>query len=155
MKVLFIDNVENVGKRGDIKEVKDGFARNHLLPKNFAIRATNSNIKSWEKRLHALKLKDTKIFEDAQAIANSLQNTTITITAKAGEEDKLFGSVNSQNIADSLNAEGHNISRKNIQIKEPIKKLGEYSIAVKIHPEVTASIALKVVKEDEIKNEEQ
>ncbi len=149
MKVLLIDNVENVGRRGDIKEVKDGFARNHLLPKNFAIRATDANIKSWEKRLHALKLKDAKVLEDAQAIASSLNDISITIAVKAGEDDKLFGSVSSQNIADSLNEKEFNISRKDIQLKEPIKQLGEHSIPIKIHPEVTANITLKVVREDD------
>ncbi len=152
MKVLFIENVENVGKRGEIKEVKNGFARNYLLPKNFALIATNSNIKSWEKRLNTLKLHDAKIFEDAQVIATSLNGTTITILVKAGEEGKLFGSVSSQNIADSLDEKGFKISRKDIQLEEPIKQLGEYSIAIKVHPEVNAKIVLHVVREDEDKN---
>jgi len=114
--------------------------------------ATNSNIKSWEKRLNTLKLHDAKIFEDAQVIATSLNGTTITILVKAGEEGKLFGSVSSQNIADSLDEKGFKISRKDIQLEEPIKQLGEYSIAIKVHPEVNAKIVLHVVREDEDKN---
>ena len=149
MKVLFIENVENTGKRGEIKKVKNGFARNYLLPKKLALRATNSNIKSWEVRLNALKLKDAKIIEDAQTIADSLNNLVATITVKAGEEGKLFGSVTSQNIADSLNGRGFNIDKRDIQLKEPIKELGNYNIAVKVHTEITANIVLDVVREEE------
>ncbi|MGI9534101.1 MAG: 50S ribosomal protein L9 [Thermodesulfobacteriota bacterium] len=149
MKVLFIENVENVGKRGDIKEVKNGLARNFLLPQKLALRATNSNIKTWEVRLNALKLKDAKVLEDAQAIADSLNNVAITIMVKAGEEDKLFGSVTSQNIADSVNKNGFNIDKKDVQLKEPIKELGNYNIGVKVHSEVTANIILDIVREEE------
>ena len=149
MKVLFIENVENIGKRGEIKEVKNGLARNFLLPQKLALRATHSNIKTWEVRLNALKLKDAKILENAQAIAESLRDTAITIAVKAGEEGKLFGSVTSQNIADSLNEKGFNIGRKDVQLKEPIKELGNFNIGVKVHPEVTADIILDVVREEE------
>lgn len=149
MKVLFIENVENIGKRGEIKDVKNGLARNYLLPKKLALRATNSNIKTWEVRLNALKLKDAKILEDAQAIAESLNNLAVSIKVKAGEEDKLFGSVTSQNIADSLNERGYNIDKKDVLLKESIKELGNYNIGVKVHPEVTANFVLDVVKEEE------
>ena len=149
MKVLFIENVENVGKRGEIKEVKNGLARNFLLPQKLALRATNSNIKTWEVRLNALKLKDAKVLEDAQAIADSLNNVAITIIVKAGEEDKLFGSVTSQNITDSVNKKGFSIDKKDVLLKEPIKELGNYKIGVKVHPEVTANIVLDVVREEE------
>ena len=149
MKVLFIENVENIGKRGEIKEVKNGLARNYLLPQRLALRATNSNIKTWEVRLNALKLKDAKILEDAQAIAEKLNEVAITIPVKAGEEDKLFGSVTSQNISDSLNEKGFSIDKKDILLKDSIKELGNYNIDVKVHPEVTAKIVLDVVREEE------
>lgn len=153
MKVLFIENVENIGKRGEIKEVKNGLARNFLLPKRLALRATHSNIKTWEVRLNALKLKDAKILEDAQAIAESLNDVALNIAVKAGEEDKLFGSVTSQNIADSLNEKGFSIDKKDVLLKESIKELGNYKIGVKVHPEVTANIVLDVVKEEEPETE--
>ena len=149
MKVLFLENVENIGKRGEIKEVKNGLARNYLLPQKLALRATHSNIKTWEVRLNALKLKDAKVLEDAQAIAESLNNVSITIAVKAGEEDKLFGSVTSQNIADSLNEKGFSIDKKDVLLKESIKELGNFTIGVKVHPEVTANIVLDVVREEE------
>lgn len=149
MKVLLLDNIENIGKRGDVKEVKNGLARNFLLPKKLALRATDHNIKAWESRLNSLKLKDAKIVEDAQAIADTLNTVAISIAVKAGEEDKLFGSVTTQNISDALKEQGHEVDRKTILLPEAIKTLGNFDIPIKIHPEVTANIKLDVVKEEE------
>ena len=149
MKVLLLDNVENIGKRGDVKEVKNGLARNFLLPKKLALRATDHNIRAWESRLNSLKLKDAKIVEDAQAIADGLNTVEISIAVKAGEEDKLFGSVTTQHISDSLKEQGYEVDRKTIQLAEPIKTLGNFDIPIKLHPEVTANIKLDVVKESE------
>ena len=149
MKVLLLDNIENIGKRGEVKEVKNGLARNFLLPKKLALRATDHNIRAWESRLNSLKLKDAKIVEDAQAIADGLNTVEISIAVKAGEEDKLFGSVTTQHISDSLKEKGYEVDRKTIQLAEPIKTLGNYDIPIKLHPEVTANIKLDVVKESE------
>jgi len=149
MKVLLLDNIENIGKRGEVKEVKNGLARNFLLPKKLALRATDHNIKAWENRLNSLKLKDAKIVEDVQAIADKLNTIEISIAVKAGEEDKLFGSVTTQNISDSLKEKGVEVDRKTIILSEPIKTLGNFDITIKLHPEVTANIKLDVVKEEE------
>ena len=149
MKVLLLDNIENIGKRGEVKEVKNGLARNFLLPKKLALRATDHNIRAWESRLNSLKLKDAKIVEDAQAIADGLNTVEISIAVKAGEEDKLFGSVTTQHISDSLKEQGYEVDRKTIQLAEPIKTLGNFDIPIKLHPEVTANIKLDVVKESE------
>jgi large subunit ribosomal protein L9 len=149
MKVLLLDNIENIGKRGEVKEVKNGLARNFLLPKKLALRATDHNIKAWENRLNSLKLKDAKIVGDVQAIADTLNTIEISITVKAGEEDKLFGSVTTQNISDSLKEKGFEVDRKTIILSEPIKTLGNFDIPIKLHPEVTANIKLDVVKEEE------
>ncbi len=149
MKVLLLDNIEHIGKRGEVKEVKNGLARNFLLPKKLALRATEHNIKAWEGRLNALKLKDAKIVEDAQAIADTLNTVELSIAVKAGEEDKLFGSVTTQNISDALSEKGYDVDRKSILLSESIKTLGNFDIPVKLHPEVTASIKLDVVKEEE------
>ena len=149
MKVLLLDNIENIGKRGEVKEVKNGLARNFLLPKKLALRATDHNIRAWESRLNSLKLKDAKIVEDAQAIADGLNTVEISIAVKAGEEDKLFGSVTTQHISDSLKEKGYEVDRKTIQLAEPIKTLGNFDIPIKLHPEVTANIKLDVVKESE------
>jgi len=149
MKVLLLDNIENIGKRGEVKEVKNGLARNFLLPKKLALRATDHNIKAWENRLNSLKLKDAKIVGDVQAIADTLNTIEISIVVKAGEEDKLFGSVTTQNISDSLKEKGFEVDRKTIILSEPIKTLGNFDIPIKLHPEVTANIKLDVVKEEE------
>ena len=149
MKVLLLDNIENVGKRGEVKEVKNGLARNFLLPKKLALRATEHNIKAWENRLNSLKLKDTKIVEDAQAIADTLNAVAVSITVKAGEDDKLFGSVTTQHISDSLKAKGYEVDRKTILLSEPIKTLGSYDVPIKLHLGVTAQIKVDVVKEEE------
>ncbi len=149
MKVLLLDNIENIGKRGEVKEVKNGLARNFLLPKKLALRATEHNIRTWESRLNSLKLKDAKIVEDAQAIADTLNAVAVSIAVKAGEEDKLFGSVTTQHIADSLKEKGFEIDRKTILLSEPIKSLGSFDVPIKLHPEVTAQIKVDVVKEEE------
>lgn len=149
MKVLLLDNIENIGKRGEVKEVKNGLARNFLLPKKLALRATDHNIKAWEGRLNALKLKDAKIVGDAQTIADTLNTVELSIAVKAGEEDKLFGSVTTQNISDALSEKGYDIDRKTILLSESIKTLGNFNIPIKLHPEVTANIKLDVVKEEE------
>jgi len=149
MKVLLLDNIENIGKRGEVKEVKNGLARNFLLPKKLALRATEHNIRTWESRLNSLKLKDAKIVEDAQAIADTLNAVAVSIAVKAGEEDKLFGSVTTKHIADSLKEKGFEIDRKTILLSEPIKTLGSFDVPIKLHPEVTAQIKVDVVKEEE------
>ena len=146
MKVLLLDNIENIGKRGEVKEVKNGLARNFLLPKKLALRATDHNIKAWENRLNSLKLKDAKIVEDAQAIADTLNTIEISIAVKAGEEDKLFGSVTSQNIADSLAEQGYKFEKRKILLDEPIKTLGIYSVPIKLLTEVTGTVKVWVVK---------
>ena len=117
--------------------------------KKLALRATDHNIKAWENRLNSLKLKDAKIVGDVQAIADTLNTIEISITVKAGEEDKLFGSVTTQNISDSLKEKGFEVDRKTIILSEPIKTLGNFDIPIKLHPEVTANIKLDVVKEEE------
>lgn len=148
MKVIFTSDVENIGRKGEIKEVANGLARNFLIPKKLAIRATDANLKSWEYRLNAIKEKDKKNLEDAREIAESMKDVSISISMKAGEENKLFGSVTSQNISDSLKEKGFDVDKKDIVLNESIKSLGNYSIPVKLHPEVLLNISLEVIKEE-------
>lgn len=149
MKVILIDDVNNIGKKGEIKEVKNGLARNYLIPKKLAIRANPGNIKIWEQKLQSLKHKDLNILDDAKAIASSLENVSISIPMKAGEEDKLFGSVTSQNISDSLKEKGYDIDKKDIVLEELIKSLGQYTVPIKLHPEVNVNISVEVIKEED------
>jgi ribosomal protein L9 len=148
MKVILISDVESFGKKGEVKDVKDGFARNYLFPKKFAVEATPENMKTWERQKQSLKKKEEGVKAEAEALAEKLNGVSCTIPMKAGEEDKLFGSVTSQNISDALSKHGFDISRKDIQLEEPIKTLGTYEIPIKLHPQVTANIKVEVVKEE-------
>jgi large subunit ribosomal protein L9 len=149
MKVILISDVENIGSVGDVKDVKNGMARNYLFPRKLAIKATEANLKAWESRIEAIRLRKTEILENAKALAEKLEGLEISIPAKSGEEDRLFGSVTSQNISDALGEKGFEISRRDIALDGTIKALGTYSVALKLHTDVTQQITVNVVKEEE------
>lgn len=146
MKVILLNNIDKLGKAGEIVSVKEGYARNYLIPNNKARVATPGNMKI----LDALKKKqaaeELKKLEEAQILAGKISGLSLTITAQAGEEEKLFGSVSNEDIAGSLAEQGINIDKKEIILDEPIKKLGSYQVTVKIHPEVKANLRVWVVK---------
>lgn len=147
MKVILISDVESIGKRGDLMDVKDGLAANFLIPKKLAVKATPGNIKAWEQKNASLKKKEDKAKSDAEAHASRLEGTKLTIAVKVGEEEKIFGSVTSQSISDALKEKGFEISRKQIDLENPIKSLGAHEVPVKIYHEVTATITVEVVEE--------
>lgn len=147
MKIILKEDVQNLGQPGDIVMVKDGFARNYLLPRKLALAATAQNMKIYEqerKRVEAKRLQDKA---DAEAFAAKLKNVSLTVAVAVGEEDKVFGSVTAQNIADLLQSNGIEIDRRRILLNEPIKALGVYEIPIKVHSEVEAAVKLWVVKE--------
>ncbi|MCX5687833.1 MAG: 50S ribosomal protein L9 [Candidatus Omnitrophica bacterium] len=146
MKVILIEDVKNVGSMGDIIDIKDGFARNFLFPKNLAKIAVGQNLKivdSIKKKKLVVAAKEKK---EAEAIMAKIAAFSCTIPMEAGEDDKLFGSVTSQDISRAFEMEGLNVEKRKIILEEPIKKLGVYNIAVKLHPEVTAEVKVWVVK---------
>jgi large subunit ribosomal protein L9 len=147
MKVILISDVESIGKRGDLMDVKDGLAANFLIPKKLAVKATPGNIKAWEQKSASLRKKEDKAKADAEAHAAKLHGTKLTIAVKVGEEEKIFGSVTSQSISDALKEKGFEISRKQIDLDAPIKALGTHEVPVKIYHEVTAIISVEVVEE--------
>ncbi|NIT14758.1 MAG: 50S ribosomal protein L9, partial [Candidatus Dadabacteria bacterium] len=147
MKVILTTDVDFVGYMGEIKEVKRGLARNYLLPKKLAVEATPGNIKVWEQKQKIVEKHQIKRKQDAESLATNLGSVTCNIKVKVGEEGKLFGSVTAQNISDDLADKGYKISKKDIVLASSIKETGTYDIAVKIHPEVSASV--KVVVESE------
>ena len=149
MKVILISDVENIGNVGDVKDVKNGMARNYLFPRKLAIKATEANLKAWKSRIETIRLRKTEILENAKALAEKLEGLEITIPAKSGEEDRLFGSVTSQNISDALGEKGFEISRRDIVLDGTIKALGTYSVALKLHTDVTQQITVNVVKEEQ------
>jgi len=147
MKVILKENVENLGRMGDVVNVTPGYARNFLIPKQFAVEANTKNIKALDHEKRIIQERAKKILADAQAFAERVSSMTVTIKEKAGEEEKLFGSVTTMDIADALKEQGVEIDRKKISLGEPIKRLGEYDVEVKVAPEVTASLKLHVVAE--------
>lgn len=148
MKVILTDDVEAIGKKGEIKEVKEGYARNYLLPKRLAIEATSSNIKFWQQQSKVLEKKELKLKESASELASRLDGTRVTIRVKAGEEGKLFGSVTSQNIADALSGMGFQISRKQIELESPLKHVGTYEVTIALHKDIKPKIMVEVAPED-------
>lgn len=149
MKVILISDVENIGSVGDVKEVKNGMARNYLFPRKLAIKATETNLKAWESRIEAIRLRKTEILENARALGEKLEGLEISIPAKSGEEGRLFGSITSQNISDALGEKGFEISRRDIALDGTIKALGTYSVALKLHTNVTRHITVNVVEEEQ------
>ena len=154
MKLLLKEDVDGLGFCGEEVEVKDGYGRNFLIPKGKALLATPNNLKAFnhQKRIVQAKVKkDTGI---AQEVADKISAVTIQIKKKMGDGGKMFGAVTAQEISDLLKAKGIDIDRRKIQIQEPIKKAGEYSIPAKLHPEVTAEIKLAVEGEKVVEKAE-
>ena len=147
MKVILRKNYDQLGKIGDLVEVKDGYARNFLLPRQIAYIATKGNIRALEEEKQQLAKKEVKELEAAKVTAGELENVSITIPVKVGEEDKIFGSVTSQMIADALKEKSYDIDKRKIDLEEPIKALGLYSVNVKLHNDVTAVVKTWVVRE--------
>ena len=145
MKVILTQTIERLGKIGDIVNVKDGYARNYLFPKNAAKEATSGNMKILESLKAKQALEDAKRLNEAKALAENIGALSVTISAKAGEEDKLFGAITTEMISTALGNEKIIIDKKEIVLDEPIKKLGVYQVAVKIHPQVKASLKVSVV----------
>ncbi|HEX9079811.1 MAG TPA: 50S ribosomal protein L9 [Desulfuromonadaceae bacterium] len=144
MKVILKENIETFGHIGDIVKVAPGYARNYLLPKGLAIEATEKNAKALDHALRQMAYKKNKALESARSLAAKLEGVAIELLHQAGEEGKLFGSVTNMEIAAFLKEKGFEIDRKTIALAEPIKQLGEYSVSVKVHPEVTATLKVSV-----------
>jgi len=145
MKVILKENIEHLGQIGDVVKVAPGYARNYLLPKSFAIEATEKNSKALEHAKRQLAYKKNKTLEAAKNLVAKLEALAVQLTHQAGEEGKLFGSVTNMEIAAFLKNNGLEIDRKKIVLTEPIKQLGEYSVPVKIHPEISATLKVTVV----------
>jgi len=148
MEVILREDIDKLGNRGEVVKVANGYARNFLIPKRLAVAATDSNKKIVEQERQAHLRKEAKQQGEAQDLAKLLNGVSVTIAQKAGENDQLFGSVTSKDVADALAAKNFTIDRRKIQLDEPIKQLGEYKIPVRLHKEVTAEITVVVAKEE-------
>lgn len=147
MKIILRKDFETLGKVGDVVVVKDGYARNFLIPKKIAYTATASALKAIEEEKLQQARAEKKFVKESEKIKTELEKVSVTIPVKVGEDDKLFGSVTSQNIADAISALGFKIDKKNILLEDTLKNLGVFEVNVKLHTSVTATIKVWVVKE--------
>jgi large subunit ribosomal protein L9 len=148
MEVILREDVEKLGNRGEVVKVAAGYARNFLLPKKLAVAATGSNKKIVEQERQAHLRKEAKVTGESEDLAKLLNGVSVTIMQKAGENDQLFGSVTSKDVADALAAKNFTIDRRKVQLDEPIKQLGEFKVPVRLHRDVTAEITVLVIKEE-------
>jgi large subunit ribosomal protein L9 len=148
MKVILTEDIKNLGKAGEIKEVADGYARNYLIPRGLAEEATSGKMKeTQEKKERQEKQKDREMAQ-AQTLKDKLDGKTIIIQARAGGADKLFGAITSREIAEAIqNQHGIKIDKKKVELGDPIKHLGEYPVKLKIYPAVQAEVTVKVEAE--------
>lgn len=148
MEVILRDHIEHVGRRGDIVKVADGYARNYLLPRNLALPATEANRRRVERERKIVEAREAEERGAAEAIASRLTALDLSIARKVGENDQLYGSVTNGDIADLLKAKGFDIDRRKILLPDPLKALGEATVPVKLHRDVTAQIKVAVVKDE-------
>ena len=147
MEVILREHVDNLGRRGEIVKVADGYARNYLLPRKLALKATEGNRKHVERERRIVEARESEEKGQASAIAARLASVDITITRRVGETDALYGSVTSGDIAEFLKGKGFEIDRRKLILPEPIKTIGEHDVPLKLHREVTVPLKVKVVKE--------
>ncbi len=155
MRVILKQDVENLGRKGDTVDVAAGFGRNYLIPKRLAIEVTSSNIKMIEIERQALKKRIEKERLSYQELIQKLNQTTLTFKKKAGEKDHIFGSVSSSDIRDALKELGYEIDKKKIVLDEPLKRLGNYAVPIKVYYDEQAEVKVEVLKEEEKEGEEE
>jgi large subunit ribosomal protein L9 len=149
MQVILRDDMENLGKSGEVVNVKPGYARNYLLPRGHAVKATASDVKRVEHEKRVIASRTAKLAKEAQAEADTLSKVSVSIARAVGEEDKLYGSVTSRDIAEALAAQGVKVDSKKIHLEEPLKTLGMTEVQVKLGRGVNASIKVWVVKKED------
>ena len=148
MKVILREDVEKLGKAGDVVKVADGYGRNYLIPRQLALLANLRNMKTLEHDRRVIETRAKKARKAAEDVAASISGMTLSIPARAGEEGKLFGAVTSRDIAEALEAKGVKVDRKAVQLEEPIKQLGDYKVKIRIAAEVVSEISVTVAAED-------
>lgn len=147
MEVILLDSIPKLGERGSTVKVKPGFARNYLFPRQLALPASEANMRVFQENQRLLDKRDQQARASAEEVAKKFADVSCTIPVQVGEEDKLYGSVTTADIARSLADQGHEVDRKQIQLDEPIKQLGVYTVDIRLHREVSAPIKVWVVKE--------
>jgi large subunit ribosomal protein L9 len=148
MEVILKEDIPNVGKIGEVVRVRDGYARNYLLPRGLVLVANKRNLKVFEHQKRVVAAQKERVLKHAQSLSEKLAGALLTIPVKAGEEGKLFGSVTNMDIEKALKAKGFEIERRKIHLDEPIKSLGDYEVPVRLTAEVTALVKVSVVAEE-------
>ena len=149
-KVLLREDVDDLGARGEIVRVRAGYARNYLLPRNLAVQATTGNVKGIEAERAALLKKEATERSTAEAQSQQMGSLVLQFKRKAGEQGALYGSVTSMDVAEALKDKGYEIDRHRIHLREPLKRLGEYKVPVRLHREVTIDLQVKIQPEGEV-----
>ena len=147
MEVILKEDVPKLGHRGDVIKVAEGYGRNYLLPRNLAIEATQANKAVIEQMKQSAVRRSAVEKADSEALSKQLEAVSLTFQRKAGEKDHLFGSVTSSDIAEALEHKGFNIDRRKIHLNEPLKNLGEFDVAIRLHRDVTSHVKVTVEKE--------
>ncbi|TFH60924.1 MAG: 50S ribosomal protein L9 [Gemmatimonadales bacterium] len=147
MRIVLRTDVESVGRRGEVVKVADGYARNYLLPKKLALEATPGNLKRIKQERRVQEVHEAKEKQEAEALAARIAQLSCTAVRKVGENEVLYGSVTGADVAELLEKEGFSLDKRKILLEEPIKSLGIYEVPIKLHPQVTASVKVWVVKE--------
>lgn len=147
MKVILREDVDNLGKAGEVVKVADGYGRNFLIPKNFAVQANPRNLKTLEHDRAVIEARAKKARKAAEGVAERLSAVSLTLSARSGEEGKLFGAITSRDIAEALEKQGVPVDRKLIQLAEPIKQLGDYKVKVRLSTDLQPEISVSVVAE--------
>lgn len=148
MQIILQEDVDKLGHRGQVLEVAEGYARNYLLPRKLALPVSEGNLKQFERVKATLAKREATERDGAQRQADLLAAVTVSLRRKAGENDKMFGSVTSSDISDALAAQGYSVDKRKIQLEQPIKTLGEYQVSAKLHRDVVASIKVIVTREE-------
>ena len=145
MEVILREHVDHLGRRGDLVKVADGYARNYLLPRKLALLATDGNRKQIERERAKFEIKELEEQKSAQAVADRMANVEIEISRKVGETEALYGSVTSADVAEALAAKGFEMDRRKLHLPDPIKRLGEYEVPVRLHRDVMVKLKVRVV----------
>lgn len=147
MEVILREHVDNLGRRGEIVKVAEGYARNFLLPRKLALPVTEANKRQIERERARLDAREAAEKQDAEAVAQRIGAVEVRVTRRVGENDALYGSVTAADITEALHKQGIEVDRRKVQLAEPIKQLGEFAVPIKIHREVTAQVKVIVAKE--------
>ncbi|WP_226654139.1 MULTISPECIES: 50S ribosomal protein L9 [Guptibacillus] len=147
MKVIFLEDVKGKGKKGEVKNVADGYARNHLLKNNLALEANNANMKTLKAKQRSDDKKAQEELDEAKALKEKIESLEVELETKSGEGGRLFGSITSKNIAEELKKHNIKVDKRKIELDEPIRSLGYTNVPVKLHHDVTATVKVHVVEQ--------